>query len=350
MKKLGNLLRKAVLLLAGVMFSISAVAQPQGLGLERAAAVKAARVGQLLATPGVVGAGVGLDGAGRGAIHILVIDNAAAAKMPNVMDDVAVVTQVTGEILALRGLEPVAAERPAGTKPTRDRIDPSGYFNRPVPIGVSTGNAQVGTPCSAGTIGCRVIKGNAVYALSNNHVYARENDAAIGEPVSQPGPYDTRCIVSSKYDLGSLADFVEINFSGANHVDAAIALTTTDLLGNATPANGYGVPKAATTEAVLGDAVQKYGRTTALTKGAISAVDVMINVGYSKGTATFANQILVFSRRAFIKAGDSGSLLVTDPGKNPVGLLFAGNSTGQYAFANPIGAVIKGLGVTIDGE
>jgi hypothetical protein len=68
------------------------------------------------------------------------------------------------------------------------------------------------------------------------------------------------------------------------------------------------------------------------------------------GTALFVNQIVVYGNKPFIKAGDSGSLLVTDPGRNPVGLLFAGTSSGKYAIANQIDDVLTALGVTIDGE
>ncbi len=41
----------------------------------------------------------------------------------------------------------------------------------------------------------------------------------------------------------------------------------------------------------IGLKVQKYGRTTALTKGAVNAINATINVGYSSGTARFGNQI-----------------------------------------------------------
>ena len=52
----------------------------------------------------------------------------------------------------------------------------------------------------------------------------------------------------------------------------------------------------------------------------------------------------------FLKSGDSGSLLVTDDNVNtPVGLVFAGNSSGKYGIANQIGDVLTLLGVAIDG-
>jgi len=79
-------------------------------------------------------------------------------------------------------------------------------------------------------------------------------------------------------------------------------------------------------------------------------------VSYGSGYARFKDQIVVKARRPFIKPGDSGSLLVTDPSKNPVGLLFAGSSSGKMAIANRIDFVLTGLSalsghaLSIDGE
>ena len=62
-----------------------------------------------------------------------------------------------------------------------------------------------------------------------------------------------------------------------------------------------------------------------------------------------AAHIGVGAAPAYAIAGDSGSLLVTDPDKNPVGLLFAGDSSGKFAIANQIDDVLDALGVTVDG-
>jgi len=53
---------------------------------------------------------------------------------------------------------------------------------------------------------------------------------------------------------------------------------------------------------------------------------------------------------AFLRSGDSGSLLVQDVATNPraIGLLFAGNTS--VAFANPIGQVLSFLGATMVGN
>jgi hypothetical protein len=220
---------------------------------------------------------------------------------------------------------------------------------RPVPIGISTGNAY---ECSSGTIGVRVTDGTKVYALSNNHVYARENAADIGEEVLQPGLYDTNCVYDPANHLGYLSNFQEIVFDGStsNTLDAAIAESSTSLLGNSTPSDGYGIPKTTTVAAALGMAVQKFGRTTGLTTGEITGTNAIVKVTYSSGTALFVNQVIVESKKPFLKAGDSGSLLVTNTDCNPVGLLFAGNRPGKLAIANDINLVLAAFGVTIDGQ
>ena len=79
-------------------------------------------------------------------------------------------------------------------------------------------------------------------------------------------------------------------------------------------------------------------------------VSVAVDVGYTSGTAHFVDQIIVQAVEPFLGPGDSGSLLVTDPDRNPVGLLFAGNETGTFAVANRIDLVLARFGATIDGE
>lgn len=292
----------------------------------------------LMGIPEVVGTAVGLTDSGEPAILVLTKTKAPFGIIPDSIEGVPAIEKVTGEITAM----PDNARKGGSASTTA-------VWPRPVPIGVSTGNAG---ECSAGTISARVLKSGSYYALSNNHVYALENNAAIGSEVLQPGRYDTRCSYSSSNVIGNLAAFSTINFSGgSNYIDAAIASTTAAYLGNATPANGYGVPSSTIKAEALNMGVQKYGRTTRLTRGVITGIHATITVNYgAAGYAVFADQIVVSSNKPFLKAGDSGSLLVTnDLDCNPVGLLFAGGSSG-YGIANPIGAVLSGLGITIDGK
>ncbi len=226
-------------------------------------------------------------------------------------------------------------------------VDPTSRFDRPVPIGVSTGHPNI----TAGTIGSRVTDGTSVFALSNNHVYANQNNAAIGDPALQPGPVDGG--TSPADDIGTLSDYEPILFDGSdNYMDAAIALSSAANLGNATPSDGYGTPGSALVSATLNLPVQKYGRTTSLTTGTVSEINVIVNVCYEgflicTKSAKFVDQIAI-TPGSFSAGGDSGSLIVTNDGNNnPIGLLFAGSST--HTFANRIDLVLNRFGVAIDG-
>jgi hypothetical protein len=109
--------------------------------------------------------------------------------------------------------------------------------------------------------------------------------------------------------------------------------------------------------ASLNQHVKKSGRTSALTRSWISGLNATVRVSFTNechgGTyyKTFYGQIVVNNpSSSFLKAGDSGSLLVQDVSPNPraIGLLFAGNNS--TAFANPIGQVLSFLGATMVGN
>lgn len=302
---------------------------------------------RLLGIDGVVGTATGLSADGEPAVLIFTL-RPGVAGIPPSLEGIPVVVRVTGPFLALHH-RPGHGGGPGGPGGGAPEPSTTDRWPRPVPIGISTGNAG---ECSAGTLGARVRSGASVFALSNNHVYALENQAPIGSNVLQPGRFDTNCATDPNDVIGQLHDFEPIVFSSTanNTVDAAIASTTTANLGNATPADGYGVPKSAIVSAALDQPVQKYGRTTQLTKGVVTGVNATVKVGYSSGTARFVDQIIVQAIKPFIKPGDSGSLLVTDPGRNPVGLLFAGDNSGKFAVANRIDLVLQVFNVTMDGE
>jgi hypothetical protein len=302
----------------------------------------------LLSTPGVVGTAVGLTERGAPAVKIYT-EHAGVAGLPRKLDGVPVVVQVTGKLSALH--HKTGHDKGGGNGGAEDPPPPPPPGPGAVPIGVSTGNEG---ECSAGTIGARVkdAAGN-VYALSNNHIYALENSAADESDVLSPGLFDTGCAFDPNNVIGTLFAFEPIVFSTSanNTIDAAIALSSTANLGNATPPDGYGWPKSTTVSAAVGQAVQKYGRTSSLTTATITAISATVNVGYDSGTARFVNQIIVeSSKKPFIKAGDSGSVAVTDPGRNPVALLFAGNTSGKLAVANDIATVLAHFDVSVDGE
>lgn len=311
---------------------------PAPAGLARARTTQDRHTESLLAIPGVVGVGLGVTPNGGAALKVFTLGSEVAG-VPAALDGTPVEVVVTGEIRALPAVR--AAAEPDVP------LSPDDRYPRPVPIGVSTGNA--GT-CSSGTIAARVKAGRKVYSLSNNHVYALENRAPLGSKVLQPGRYDLNCASGTDAVMGTLTRYVPIDFSSGarNVVDAAIALTSTTLLQRGTPTDGYGVPAARPVAASLGQLVQKYGKTTRLTVGRVDAINATVTVTYATGVTRFIGQILVAGRGPFCRAGDSGSLIVTTDGRRPVGLLFAGTASG-YTFANPIGEVLSALNVAIDG-
>jgi hypothetical protein len=330
----------AVLMLSGILSAQG----NSGNAFDRVKEVQEKHTARLMAIKGVVGTAVGVDIEDKPNIKVFV-EEPGVAGIPKKLDEVAVDVVVTGKIYAI----PASDVKTVG----ETKIDPTAWFDRPVPIGVSTGTEG---PCAAGTIACRVKdRSGKLYALSNNHVYALENTAELGSKVLQPGLYDTHCVLNENNVIGTLFDFVPIKFDGSdNIVDAAIAAIIKDgkipRVGNATPSNGYGTPKSETVLASIGMPVQKYGRTTSLTKGTITGINATLDVNYHFGTARCVNQVIVESRTPFVKPGDSGSLMVTDPSRNPVGLIFAADSNGKFVAASRIELVLDAFDVTIDGE
>ena len=301
---------------------------------------------RLMAMDGVEGTAIGYNQNDRLAVKVFTAGPGVRG-IPQELDGVPVQVVVTGKFYALP-----KPPSPPGQAKKDEGVDPTARFDRPVPIGVSTGNVG---EISAGTIGCRVIdgdNGDNVYALSNNHVYALENTAPNGSSVLQPGRYDDNVDYEDNV-IGTLYAFEEIVFGplGRNTIDAAIALCE-GTLDNATPDGGYGIPSSDPVSASIGQSVQKYGRTTGLTKGTVTAVNFNGNIGYSSGTAYFVGQIVITGTRGkFSNAGDSGSLIVTDDDDDdckPVGLLFAGG--GPRTIANPIQPVLDAFRITIDGK
>ena len=340
-----------ILLVAVAVFGVlalSGVLSAQGLSheaFERVKEVQERHTDHLMEIKEVVGTAVGFNQNNRPAVKVFV-SRWGVAGIPKNLDGVPVQVVVTGPFYALD--KPVNP----GVKPPKDEIDTTARFDRPVPIGVSTGHPDI----TAGTIGCRVIDGANVYALSNNHVYANCNKASVLDNVLQPGTYDGGNDPDDA--IGTLYDFEPIDFYGGNNtIDAAIALSSTDIIGNATPSDGYGAPKSTIVPAdsdLLNQPVKKYGRTTGLTKGRVYAINATVNVNYNSGVARFVEQIFI-TPGSFCAGGDSGSLIVINgkgrskgDDRKAVGLLFAGNNL--FTIANPIEQVLNRFYVSIDGE
>lgn len=236
---------------------------------------------------------------------------------------------------------------------------------RPIELGTTGGNINDSSKlfCCSGTLGALVEDPAGQYILSNNHVIARTNLGIIGEDIIQPGLIDQTpvCAADAGDAVADLANFVPIKFKSkrtipTNTVDAAIAKVRAGGVASNGAILDIGVVNNAVLDpAPLNLAVKKSGRTSGLTMGAITAVNVTVDVTYGKRcgvgsqTARFVGQFIV-EPGSFSAGGDSGSLIVEDAGTAPraVGLLFAGSST--HTIANPIGPVLAAFNVTMVGS
>jgi len=227
--------------------------------------------------------------------------------------------------------------------------------DRPAPSGISIGHVNI----TAGTIGGLVrdrVSGNTVI-LSNNHILADSNEAAIGDPILQPGPFDGG--TNPADHIANLTRFVPIDFTtnAENRVDAAIAtpLEPSDVIWN-TKDIGAETPLTVRHigESDLGRYVKKTGRTTEHTQGYIDAVFASVKVKYELfKKATFVDQIIISQSPAeepFSDGGDSGSC-VYDSDNSVVGLLFAGSEgTAEEpatTIVNPMNYVLEKLNIEL---
>jgi hypothetical protein len=198
---------------------------------------------------------------------------------------------------------------------------------RPAMGGFSVGHPRI----TAGTIATCVYDlepfpgiPRKYYILSNNHVLANSNNARIGDPILQPGPYDGGTLPGDI--IARLSRFVPIRFktltsAPINYVDAAIAEGEFHNLNREIYWIGY--VKQVKSNPKVGDLVEKTGRTTNFSTGRIIALNATVDVNYGGGrVARFAKQIITSRMSA---GGDSGSL-VCDIKEGAVGLLFAGSS------------------------
>ena len=341
-------------------------------GLAKAIAAQEGHTDTLLAKAGVVGTAIGLGPDGKPAVYVLT-EKPGVRGIPQQVDGVTVVPQVTGKIVARAPKDPECKGPPSQRPewcgngeeptPTPSPTPPPLHPDAPVRLGASTGSERLISVagqyyCTVGTLGGPVTDGVNTYALSNAHVYALEGSKTVGKV--QTGPDGDRVLSPGRVDmveqacgstgeidaavLGRLDSFQKIRLGGrrSNRIDAAIALAPA---GNLTlDSLSYGAVSTGIVNATPGLAVQKHGRTTGLTTGLVTGVNATILVQYDKGVAKFVNQVMI-GGGAFSDGGDSGSLIVTQAGNNPVALLFAGSSTAT--FGNPIDEVLSHFGVTI---
>jgi endonuclease G, mitochondrial len=221
----------------------------------------------------------------------------------------------------------------------------------PIVPGISVGHVSI----SAGTVGCIVYDNNTgtPYILSNWHVLHSEF-GQIGDIIVQPGPHDDNRV--SQNQLGKL---VRSHLGHAG--DCAIATIEgrqfkTNILDlNVTPEQ-LGIPE-------LGDILIKSGRTTNVTYGRVTRIDVLSRINYGEGVGDkeIGGFELSIERTRkprngeISQGGDSGAVwLFTDNSGKAInvlgGLHFGGESDGnpdEFALACYPKSVFEKLEITL---
>jgi hypothetical protein len=222
---------------------------------------------------------------------------------------------------------------------------------RPLLIGGSIGHVKV----TAGTLGCFVKPrtGTGLFVLSNNHVLADENRGKRGDDILQPGTIDGG---NAPEDVvAKLGDFVRLKKISPNAVDCALGELVADIPADLTKLRGNGrLSGLGDAFLDLGTEVTKIGRTTGLTHGRVTAIELdNVVVGFDIGDLRFDNQIEIEGAGdgPFSDGGDSGSLIVGQDHRG-VALLFAGGDQGGangqgLTYANPLRTVLDMLKVEL---
>ncbi|WP_120009315.1 DNA/RNA non-specific endonuclease [Teichococcus vastitatis] len=209
---------------------------------------------------------------------------------------------------------------------------------------------------TAGTLGAIVydLHDGAALGLSNWHVLQGPN-GSIGDAVLQPGPFDDNRTERNR--VGSLL---------RSHLGAAgdCAVVRLEERGAASEIIGLGVTPRRVARAALGDAVVKSGRTTGITHGRVTRIEVMVRLDY--GGSVGLREIGGFEigpdksrptpEGEISRGGDSGAAWMASDAQGRatdimLGLHFAGESegeTGEHAIACQAHAALEKLDARLE--
>lgn len=176
-------------------------------------------------------------------------------------------------------------------------------------------------------------------AISNNHVIGLNNKAKLDDKIL----YRTS---SGIIDLGGLYRLeLLLKPPAINVVDAAVSWIREDVRLKW----AWKKPSSSLTPRIGMD-VYKIGARTGYTEGIITGfINHTVNYGDNLGQLNFFNSLNIQGNKGipFSLPGDSGSLIFNKKNHKVVGLLFAGDNSGTYSFANSIKEVEKQLLIII---
>lgn len=283
----------------------------------------------------------------------------ALAALPDHVDDVAI--QYRQGMTTSIGSEPTA---PFGSPPFTIRVN-GAHHRYTCGSSISAGNAR-----DAGTMGCLVQNAaGEIFGLSNNHVSGSCSFAGVGLPILAPGVIDVAPNSLNPFTIGlhhmslPLVTGAPDNVDHKANRDAAIFRVVDSTVVSSFQGDAYDTPSD-TAPIKAGMVVEKFGRTTGLTKGrVISEIFGAHPIQYNAQQYLFSGIVcfepafaIVGNATVFSENGDSGSLVTTvDPTTGirlavaiVVGGMQDGSAPGKRTtIALPIEPVLAGFGVSL---
>ena len=216
--------------------------------------------------------------------------------------------------------------------------------------GISVGNVRTKT---TGTLGALVqdLATGQILILSNWHVLCGGPEAAVGDDISQPGPFDLGS--DPARPVARLERWLRLS----EQYDAAVARvlsgvqSSEQLFGTTMQPSGLAAP-------ALGMRLVKSGAVSGITHGIVDGIAGSYRLDYT----AYGDSVEWMSgfrlvpdpeqpSTALSLEGDSGSLWVDGSDGNAVGLHFAGEDeispSNDYALAHPIADILRQFNVSL---
>ncbi|MGG4498128.1 hypothetical protein [Brevibacillus reuszeri] len=299
--------------------------------------------------PGVVGIGIGYaNGKDRkgGACIVLYTEKASATVKRACPQCVSVrSTRATGRVRVAVPVRRITSGRCCCHAPVAKAVATSFRRRiRPVIAGYSVG--YPGVSGTAGLIVQSASRSAQRYLLSNNHVLNKNNTGGYTETI-QPGGADGGR--SGRDRIGRLYRYVRLRKNGANYIDAALSIPTTNRLLAPRYAT-VGTVRGHVRSYAVGSRFKKVGRSSGRVSGVVVSIHTDIDVDYGNlsglGTIRFRNQTVIRGAGAVSLPGDSGSVWLT-ASNLAAAVNFAGSADGRLSISFPIQWAMQAFGIRV---
>ncbi len=313
--------------------------------VKRLMRIQARHQSAMMAHPGVNGFGIGVNTSTRQLVYRIFMDeDEPITSMPATIEGVPVEVEKRQRLVMINGGD--------GCIPCH-----SEQLSLPVQMGNSTSGNLFCSACTLGFKARDLDTGQLVYMTAGHcslDATGCPATAPIGTMNFHRGALDNGCSLMGLLNIGTQADLAFPTLGDTN-VDAVEIISSDAQTSSAI--RDIGTPSAVPATVLPGDVVQKSGRTTGLTFGAVSFVN---------GTALISspcNPLFLFPAVIGIDAtggcsnppcaigrgGDSGSAVLNMANPPQIaGLLFAANSSGSFGFAIPIADILSRFNLTLD--